>query len=227
MMSGRKFKDDLYKQFSLIGRALASPRRLEVLEVLAQGERSVEALAREVAQPLANTSHHLQVLREARLVEARKEGLRVYYRLADAAVFELIHIVRTVAESRLAEVERIVEKYLSARDELDPVSQHELLDRVRAGTVIVLDVRPAEEYQAGHIAGAKSIPVGELERRLAELASGQEIVAYCRGPYCVMAYKAVEILRASGHHARRLVDGFPEWRAEGFPVEASAPEVPR
>jgi rhodanese-related sulfurtransferase len=226
-MSGRKFKDTIYKQFSLVGRALASPRRLELLDVLAQGERSVEVLAREVAQPLANTSHHLQVLREAHLVEARKEGLHVYYELAGADVFELIRIVRLVAARRLAEVERIVRKYLSARDELEAVSPHELLDRVRAGTVIVLDVRPAEEYRAGHIAGARSIPVDELERRLTELGAGQEIVAYCRGPYCVMAYKAIEILRASGHHAQRLVDGFPEWRAEGLPVEASSPEVLR
>jgi len=216
---GRKLKDSIYQQFSLIGRALASPRRLELLDVVAQGERSVDALAREVAQPLANTSHHLQVLREARLVEARKEGLHVYYRLAGPEVFELIRSVRVVAEIRLAEVDRIIQKYLSARDELEPVSRQELLDRVHAGTVVVLDVRPMEEYRAGHIAGAKSIPVDELGRRLAELGKGQEVVAYCRGPYCVMAYSAVEILRASGHQARRLVDGFPEWRAEGLPVE--------
>jgi ArsR family transcriptional regulator len=134
-------------------------------------------------------------------------------------VFELIRSVRVVAEIRLAEVDRIIQKYLSARDELEPVSRQELLDRVHAGTVVVLDVRPMEEYRAGHIAGAKSIPVDELGRRLAELGKGQEVVAYCRGPYCVMAYSAVEILRASGHQARRLIDGFPEWRAEGLPVE--------
>jgi rhodanese-related sulfurtransferase/DNA-binding transcriptional ArsR family regulator len=224
-MSGRKYKDSIYKEFSRVGRAVASPRRLELLEVLAQGERSVEILAREIAQPLANTSHHLQVLREAQLVEARKEGLHVYYELAGPEVFELIRIVRLVAAKRLAEVERIVRKYLSARDELETVSRQELLDRVRAGTVIVLDVRPAEEYRAGHIPGAKSIPVDDLERRLGELGAGQEIVAYCRGPYCVMAYKAVEILRASGHQARRLADGLPEWRAEGLSVETSTPEV--
>ncbi len=218
---GRTLKNRLYEQFARIAKAVASPRRLELLEILAQGERTVEALARETALSVANASHHLQTLREARLVDARKEGLYVYYRLAAPDVFEFSRMIRLLAERRLAEVERIVQTYLRARDQLEPIGREELLGRARSGTVLVLDVRPADEYRAGHIPGALSVPVDRLKRRLRELPSDREIVAYCRGPYCVLAFRAVEILRARGFGARRLVDGFPEWRAAGLPVEAS------
>lgn len=217
----RQVKNQLYKHFARIGKAIASPHRLEIIDLLAQGERTVESVARSLALPVANASHHLQVLRAARLVDARKEGSFVHYRLSDQDVFELAQVIRTLAERRLAEVERIVEKYFQARDELEPIGRQELLHRVRAGDVVVLDVRPVEEYRAGHIAGALSIPVKEIERRLAELPADKEVVAYCRGPYCVMALDAVRKLRAHGFKARRLVDGFPEWRAEGLPVETT------
>ena len=217
--TARRLKDRLYEQFARIGKAVASPRRLELLEILAQGERTVEALARETALSVANASHHLQALREARLVEARKEGLYVYYRLADPDVFEFTRMIRVLAERRLAEVDRIVRTYLADRDRLEPIGRQELLERAQAGTVLVLDVRPFDEYRAGHVPGAHSVPVEQLERRLRELQPDKEIVAYCRGPYCVLAFRAVEILRARGRAARRLVEGFPEWRAAGLPVE--------
>jgi rhodanese-related sulfurtransferase/DNA-binding transcriptional ArsR family regulator len=220
----RAMKNRLFAQFSRIGKATASPRRLELLEILAQGERSVEALAREAALSVANASHHLQVLREARLVEARKKGLYVYYRLAEPEVYELARVIRGLAERRLAEVERIVRTYLTARDRLEPVRREDLLERARAGIVLVLDVRPPEEYRAGHIAGAVSVPVNDLERRIGELPEGKEVVAYCRGPYCVLAFRAVEILRARGFQARRLMDGFPEWRAAGLPIDTATKE---
>ncbi|MBI5710450.1 MAG: metalloregulator ArsR/SmtB family transcription factor [Candidatus Eisenbacteria bacterium] len=224
-MPPHELKTRLFQEFSRVGKAVASPRRLELLEILAQGERSVEALARETALSLANASHHLQVLREARLVEARKEGLHVYYRLAGPDVFELARVIRSLAERRLAEVERIVRTYFRARDQLEPVEREELLERARVGTVSVLDVRPAVEYRAGHIPGAVSIPAAELEQRIGELPPDREVVAYCRGPYCVLAYRAVEILRARGLGARRLTEGFPEWRAAGLPVEGGEAEA--
>jgi rhodanese-related sulfurtransferase len=192
-----------------------------LLEILAQGDRSVEVLARHSGLSVANTSHHLQALREARLVEARKEGLFVYYRLTSPEVFRVVQMIRELGEQHIAEVDRIMRSYFGQRDELEPVSRRELLERSKTGTVIVLDVRPAEEYRAGHIPGAMSVPVDQLEQRLADLPPDKEIVAYCRGPYCVMSYNAVEALRAQGRHARRLVDGFPEWRAEGLPIEVS------
>ncbi len=220
----REFKDQLYAQLSRIGKGVASPRRLELVEVLAQGERTVEALARETGLSLANASHHLQILREARLVEARRDRTYIHYRLAGPGVFELGRMIRRLAEERLAEVERLVKDYLGGRDQLEPVRREELLARARAGTALVLDVRPAEEFRAGHIPGALSIPIAELEHRLAELPAGREVVAYCRGPYCVLAYQAVAVLRARGRRARRLVEGFPEWRAAGLPVEGPAGE---
>lgn len=220
-MPERRPKEQLYEELSRIGKALASPKRLEFVEILAQGERSVEALSRATALSVANTSHHLQALREARLVEARKEGLFVYYRLVSPEVFELVGMIRRVGEQHMAEVDRLVRSYFGARDALEPVRREELLKRAKEGTVIVLDVRPAEEYRAGHIPGAVSLPVDQLQRRLRKLPRGKEIVAYCRGPYCLMAYEAVAALRANGRRARRLIDGFPEWRAAGLPVEAS------
>ncbi|HSP77688.1 MAG TPA: metalloregulator ArsR/SmtB family transcription factor [Myxococcaceae bacterium] len=217
-MSNRAFKDALYEQLSRISKALGSPKRLELVDLLAQGERPVEALARETAMSVASTSQHLQVLREARLVEARKEGLYVHYRLASPAVFSLLQGVRGVAEAQLAELRRVVDMYLGDRDGMAPVGRDELLERARAGEVVVLDVRPAVEYAAGHIAGALSIPIAELEARLEELPRQREIVAYCRGPYCVYADEAVKLLREGGHKARRLQEGFPEWRAAGLPI---------
>lgn len=223
-MRTRELKDRIYEQFSRIGKAIASPHRLEIIELLAQGERTVEGLANALAVPLANASHHVQALRAAHLVDARKEGTFVYYRLTDPDVFELARSIRTLAERHLAEVDRIVRTYFHARDQLDPIGREALLERARAGDLVVLDVRPAEEYRAGHIVGALSIPVGELEQRLAELPADKEIIAYCRGPYCVMALEAVQMLRAHGRPARRLVDGFPEWRASGLPIEATMEE---
>ena len=223
-MSRPRLKDRLYRQFARIGKAVASSRRLELLEILAQGERTVEKLARETDLSVANASHHLHVLREARLVEARKSGLYVFYRLADPTVYDLSRLIRQLAERHLAEVSRIVETYLTARDELEPVGREDLLERARTGAVLVLDVRPSEEYRAGHIPGAVSVPVEDLEDRISELPSGKELVAYCRGPYCVLAFRAVEILRARGLQARRLADGFPEWRAAGLPISVSTRE---
>jgi len=215
----RTFKDRLYGQFARIGKALGSSHRLELLELLAQGERTVDALASESALSMANASQHLQALREAGLVESRKEGLYVHYRLADPAVFELSRVLRTVAEKRLAELDRLVRDHFGDRSDPEPVKMQELLKRARKNEVVILDARPAREFAAGHIAGALSIPVEKLQQRLRELPKSKEYVAYCRGPYCIYADRAVELLRANGRRARRLVDGFPEWKAAGFPIE--------
>jgi DNA-binding transcriptional ArsR family regulator len=225
-VSGREFKDRLYEQVGRIAKGLDSPRRLEMLEVLAQGERSVEDLAAQAGLSIANASRHLQVLRGARLVEARKDGSRVYYRLAEPAVYDAVRAVRGLAERRLAEIDALVRTYLKSRDELEAVPRRELLRRAREGIVVVIDVRPEEEYRAGHIRGALSVPLDRLERRIRDLPARKEIVAYCRGPYCLMAYHAVEKLRARGRRARRLVEGLPEWRAAGFPVETGAGRTP-
>lgn len=216
--SARTFKDAVYHQFGRIGKALASPRRLELLDLLCQGPRTVDALARAVDQSVANTSQHLQVLRAARLVEAERKGLYVEYRLADDAVCDFYRSLRVLAESRLAEVERVARRFLEVRGAMEPVDRHALMERVLRGEVTVLDVRPREEYRAGHIPGAMSVPLGELDRRLAELPRDREIVAYCRGPYCVLAVEAVQLLRARGFKAVRLEHGVPDWRAEGHPV---------
>ncbi|MBI3050112.1 MAG: metalloregulator ArsR/SmtB family transcription factor [Acidobacteria bacterium] len=218
----RAFKDRLYGLFARIGQTLASPRRLEILELLAQRERTVESLAGELGLSLANTSQHLQALRQAALVETRKEGLYVYYRLADPAVSDLCRSIRTVAEHRLAELERLVREHFGDRSAAEPIGMDELLKLARTKDVTILDTRPPQEYAAGHIAGAISVPVDELQRRLRELPRDREYVAYCRGPYCVYADRAVEILQAKGRRARRLLEGFPEWRAAGFPVYIGA-----
>jgi rhodanese-related sulfurtransferase len=221
-MTGREFKDRLYEGIGRIARGLDSPRRLEMLEVLAQGERSVEELAAQTGLSFANASRHLQVLRGARLVEGRKDGLRVYYRLAEPQVYDAVRAVRGLAERRLTEIDALVHTYLKARDELEAVPREELLRRAREGNVVVIDVRPPEEYRAGHIAGALSVPLDQLERRIRELPARKEVVAYCRGPYCVLSYEAVAVLRARGFRVHRLVDGLPEWRAAGLPVEAGS-----
>jgi rhodanese-related sulfurtransferase/DNA-binding transcriptional ArsR family regulator len=217
-MSHRDFKNGLYEQFARIGKTLGNPHRLELLELLAQGERTVESLATETELSVANASQHLQALRQAALVESRKQGLFVYYRLADSAICDLCTAIRTVAERRLADLERLIREHFGHRSDPEPVRMKELLDRVRSNDVTVLDARPVNEYEAGHIAGAISIPIDELQKRLRFLPKGQEYVAYCRGPYCVYADRAVELLQGSGRRARRLLEGFPEWQAAGLPV---------
>jgi len=214
----RQFKDRFYGQLARLGRALSSPHRLEMLELLAQSERTVESLSTEIGLSLANASQHLQALRQAALVESRKDGLFVYYRLADPDVFELSKVIRSAAERRLAELDRLVQEHFRNRADAEPVPMDELLKRARSKQVVILDTRPAREYLAGHIPGALSIPVDDLQHRLKELTKGKEYVAYCRGPYCIYADRAVEILRGRGRRARRLVEGFPEWRSAGFPV---------
>lgn len=221
-MDGRQAKDALYEQFARIGKAVTSPRRIELLELLAQGERSVESIARAASLGVTSTSAHLQVLRGARLVATRRDGTRILYRLADANVVALIDLVRRVARARLAEVDEVVDAYFSARDTLEPIGHHELLVRSERAEVVVLDVRPREEFEAGHIPGAISIPLEDLRARLGELPRGLEVVAYCRGPYCVLAPQAVELLAQRGFRARRLDEGLPEWRLAGLPVAAGA-----
>lgn len=217
-MGHREFKDKLYAQFARIGKALASPQRLELLDLLAQGERTVEDLAREAALSIANTSQHLRLLRQAQLVESRKEGLHVFYRLADPSVFELWRALRRAGEIQLAEIDRLVDSYMRHPERLEPISRAALQQRLAEGDIVLLDVRPALEYRQGHIPGARSIPVDELERRLGELDPRREVVAYCRGPYCVFADEAVALLRAAGLRASRYAEGFPEWAAESLPV---------
>jgi rhodanese-related sulfurtransferase/predicted transcriptional regulator len=218
------FKLRLFAQFARIGKAASHPHRLILLEYLAQGERSVETLARLAGLSMANTSQHLQLLRQAGLVTARKEGLYVYYELASPSVTELLAVLEQIARSSLAEVDQLVRRYLTVKDGLEPVSQRELLTRAKQGLVTVLDVRPSEEYEAGHISGAVNIPLNQLKKELHALSRDLEVVAYCRGPYCVMAYEAVAKLREKGFKARRLQDGFPEWRLAGLPVEHSGTE---
>jgi rhodanese-related sulfurtransferase/predicted transcriptional regulator len=217
-MGNRAAKTALFDAFARAAKALASGRRIELLDVLANGERTVEALAYEAGLSVANTSQHLQILRQAGLVSSRREGTSVHYRLAGPEVFELWRTLRSLAASRLAEVERLTAAYLGSRDELEPVTREELARRLQDGDLVVLDVRPATEYAAGHLPGAVSIPVGELRRRLAELPADREIVAYCRGPYCAFAHEAVALLRQEGFSARRLEDGLPEWQAAGLAV---------
>ena len=218
----REFKNRLYGQFARLGKALSSPHRLEILELLAQSERTVDSLATEIGLSLANASQHLQALRQAALVDSRKDGLFVYYRLAGPEVFELSRVLRTVAEGRLAEFERLVREHFGDRADAEAVPMAELLKRARSRQVVILDTRPASEYVAGHIPGAISVPADDLKQRLQQLTKGKQYVAYCRGPYCVYADRAVELLRANGRRAQRLLDGFPEWRAAGLPVATGA-----
>jgi rhodanese-related sulfurtransferase/DNA-binding transcriptional ArsR family regulator len=218
-MGGRSFKDSLYAEFAVLGKALANPHRLEILDLLGQGERSVEQLAREAALSLANASAHLQVLRQARLVEAEKRGLNVVYRLAAPEVFQLWRTLRDVGSARLAEIDRLVENYFADREELEAVDKEELLRLMADEAVTLIDVRPELEFEQGHISSARSVPVENLKRRLAELPRDLEVVAYCRGPYCVYSDEAVRLLHRHGFRARRLDEGFPEWRAAGYPVE--------
>jgi rhodanese-related sulfurtransferase len=214
-------KDALFDAFASAAQALGSGRRAEIVDVLAQGERSVDEVASEIGQSLANTSHHLRVLARAGLVRSRREGARIVYRLASERVAELWAAVRDVAGRHVAEVTVLSAEYMGDRGDVEQVSAEQLADRLARGEVVVLDVRPGPEYRAGHIAGARSAPMGELETQIDELArSHAEVIAYCRGPYCVYADDAVRILRARGVAARRLDVGFPEWRRAGLPVAA-------
>jgi rhodanese-related sulfurtransferase/DNA-binding transcriptional ArsR family regulator len=212
-------KREIFTNLARIGTALSSPTRIEFLELLAQAERSVDQLANLTGTTVANTSQHLQKLRQAGLVVGRKEGQYVFYRLAGDEIVALLAALSRVGEAYLADVERIVRLYFEEKDNLEPVPADELLSRAQKGLVTVLDVRPPEEFAAGHLPGAINIPIKELEKRLKEIPKGKEVVAYCRGPYCLMSYDAVSMLRKKGMKARRLEAGLPEWRLAGHPIE--------
>lgn len=224
-MPGPSPRKAVYEQLGRIGKAIASPPRLELLDLLCQAPRTVEALAREAGLSVANTSQHLRVLHAARLVQFKKDGLFVTYSLADEQVCDFYRALRTLAENRLAEIEGIIRLFNAGQEAMEPVNRRTLLKRVRHAEVTVLDVRPSEEYRAGHIPGAISVPLKELKGRLSTLPRDREIVAYCRGPYCVLALDAVKLLRSHGFAAVRLEDGVPEWRAQGLPVAIG--EAPR
>jgi rhodanese-related sulfurtransferase len=225
-VSDRAAKDALYDGLASVAKALGNGRRADLVDVLAQGERSVEDLAGEIDQSVANTSQHLQQLLRAGLVHTRRDGTRIFYSLASDRVTDLWLAVRDIAAAHVAELDRLASAYLGDRSDLQTVSQEELRRRVKAGDVVVLDVRPEAEYHAGHIVGARSLPLSDLKRRLHELPKDVDIVAYCRGPYCVYADDAVRQLRRSGRRAARLQDGYPEWARAGLPVTAeSAPPL--
>lgn len=215
----REYKDELFEQFARITRALANPKRLEIVDVLAQGERTVDSLAREIGQSIANTSQHLQTLKSARLVEVRRDGTFGYYRLSHQEVGDVWRAVRALGEARLAEIEQVVESFNTDRESLETVNLSEFLDRLEREELTILDVRPSAEYLAGHIRGALSVPLPELSERLAELPEGKKVVAYCRGPYCVFADEAVTLLQSRGIDALRLREGFPDWQAAGLPID--------
>lgn len=215
-------KHHLLEQFARIGKAVSSPTRLELLDLLAQGEKSVETLARQAGLSVTNTSNHLKELRTCGLVVARKGGAYVYYQLADLGVHEFLRSLQNVARRHLAEARQTVQDYFEAADTLEPLGATELLARMRSDDVVIVDVRPEDEYGSAHIPGALSIPVSELEQRLSELTPEKEIVAYCRGPYCIMSLKAVAILRSRGFRVRRLADGVPDWRLAGYDVSRGA-----
>ena len=221
-MTDRLAKDALFTAFADVANALASGRRAEIVDLLAQGERSVDLIAGQIGQSVANTSHHLRTLARAGLLTSRRDGTRIYYSLSSQRVGDLWAAVRAVAEEHVAGLEKLALAYLGDRSELEAVGQRELAQRMRSGDVVVLDVRPALEFEAGHIAGARSMPVAEIRHLLRTLPKGAEIVAYCRGPYCAYADEAVRELRESGFSARRLDDGFPEWKTAGLPVESGA-----
>ncbi len=218
-MSRGSFKHDLFAQFARVGKALGNGNRLELLEFIAQAERSVEELANIAGLTVANTSQHLQHLRQAGLVTTRKVGLKVFYSISGDDVINMFDALRLVAERHVADVDRLVNTFLTVKDSLEPIPRKELLERVRDNLVTVLDVRPAEEFNAGHVPGAINIPLCELEQRLDELGDKKEVVAYCRGPHCILAFDAVAQLREKGLKARRMEDGYPEWKTAGLPIE--------
>lgn len=219
-MADRDAKDALYEGFAEVAKALASGRRAEIVDLLAQGERSVEDISAEIGQSIANTSHHLRAMARPGLLDTRREGTRVFYRLASDRVGELWTALRDVAEEYVAGIDRLADAYLGKRDGIETVNREELADRLERGEITVLDVRPVAEYRSGHIAGARSTPIGELRRHLRALPADVEVVAYCRGPYCVYADEAVRALNRKGFRARRLIDGYPEWKQAGLPVAA-------
>jgi rhodanese-related sulfurtransferase len=219
-VGGRADKDALFDGFAEVAKALASGRRAEIVDLLAQGERSVEEIAEELGQSVANTSHHLRAMARAGLLTTRRDGTRIFYRLASERVAELWTALRDVAIDHVAGIERLTSAYLGDNEGIEVVDREELAARLERGEVVVLDVRPAAEYASGHVAGARSVPIGELRRQLRALPKGTEVVAYCRGPYCVYADDAVRELNRKGFKARRLIDGFPEWKRAGLPVAA-------
>ena len=223
----RAFKDALHTQFARIGHAVSSPKRLELLDLLGQGEKTVEQLAEQTATAVKNTSAHLRALRQARLVDTRRDGTYIWYRLADEAVAAFLLALQALGRHRYAEVREVAESYLERRDTLEPIPPEELRRRLNAGDVTLIDVRPGDEFAAGHIPGALSVPVAELADRLGELPKRKEIVAYCRGPYCVLAVTAIELLRQRGYRARRLIESIPAWRARGYPVDHDPASRPR
>ena len=214
-------KQAVYEQLARIGKALSTPARLEILELLAQAERSVDGLARLSGLTVANTSQHLQLLRQVGLVTSRREGQFIFYRLAGDEVVTLIGSLGRVGETYIAEVGKLIQNFFTAQDEIEAVPAKELLKQSRKGLVTVIDLRPVEEYAAGHVPGAINIPLPELQKRLRDLPKGKEIIAYCRGPYCLMSFTAVKMLRGRGHKARRLEAGLPEWRSAGLPVQTN------
>jgi rhodanese-related sulfurtransferase len=218
-LSNHSPKSRLFEQFAIVAKALGHANRLELLELLAQGDRSVDALAKVAGLSIANTSRHLQQLRLAGLVASRKEGLYVFYRVAGDDVINLLSSLRGTSERHIGEVNRVVTGYFNERDTLEPISRDELRERSKKGLVTVIDVRPAEEYEFGHIPGAINMPVEDIEKCIKDIPAGQEVIAYCRGPYCVLAFDAVAKLRKIGLEARRLEEGYPEWKAAGLPVE--------
>jgi rhodanese-related sulfurtransferase len=217
-MSHRDAKDALYEGFAEVAKALASGRRAEIVDLLAQGERSVEEISGEIGQSIANTSHHLRAMARAGVLITRREGTRIFYRLASDRVGELWAALRDVAQAHVAGIERLADAYLGKRDGIETVDREQLAARINRGEVIVLDVRPAAEFRSGHIAGARSTPISELRRHLRALPADVDVVAYCRGPYCVYADEAVRMLNRKGFQARRLIDGFPEWKRAGLPI---------
>jgi len=216
------FKHELFSQFARVGKALSNANRLELLEFIAQGERSVDELANVSGLSIANTSQHLQHLRQAGMVISHKVGLQVFYRISGNDVLTLLSTLRTVAERHIADIDKLVSSFLTVKDSLEPIPREELLQRIKDHLVTVLDVRPAKEYAAGHVAGAVNIPLAELEEYLQRHDTEQEIIAYCRGPHCILAFDAVAKLRDKGRKARRLEDGFPEWKLAGLPVESES-----
>ncbi len=218
-MKSREFKDLIFQQFANIATAFSSPKRLEIIDILIQGEKDVETLSGQISATVANTSRHLQILKNARLVESRRDGVRIYYRISDERVFNCWKGLQLLAENRVAEIKNVLRDFLGERNAMNAISKNELWARIQSHDVIVLDVRPTDEFNSGHIAGAISIPLSELRERLKEIPHDREVVAYCRGPYCVLSPEAIRILRDEGYAASRLVEGLPEWKEAGFLVE--------